>query len=101
MTTVSWTIGWAFKRKAFKKNPGLAKFSNKKKQNHYISQKCGKMCYDLMKFFGHNFKRYVWHKSSTAHHQNKPIPTLNHGGCFSSAGIWALVKVEGIMNSFK
>ncbi len=58
--------------------------------------------------FGHNSKRYVWHKNNTAHHQNNTIPTVMHGGgsitlwgCFSSAGTGALVRVEGIMNRSK
>ncbi len=49
--------------------------------------------------FGHNSKRYVWHKNNTAHQQINTIPRVKHGagsitlwGCFSSAGTRDLVN---------
>ena len=61
-----------------------------------------------MELFGLNAKRYVWGKPNTAHHLKNTIPTVKHGGgsimlweCFSSAGIAALVRIEGKMDEAK
>ena len=55
--------------------------------------------------FGLNPKRYVWHKSNTAHHPVNTILPVKHGGgsimpwsCFSSAGTGKLVRIERTMD---
>ncbi|KAK1794552.1 hypothetical protein P4O66_001278 [Electrophorus voltai] len=59
-----------------------------------------------IELFGLNAKRHVWRKPGTAHHLANTIPTVKHGGgsimpwgCFSAAGTWRLVRVEGKMNA--
>ena len=61
-----------------------------------------------MELFGHNAKCYVWRKPHTAHDPKSTIPTVKHGGgstmlwgCFSSAGIGALVMLQGKMDGAK
>ena len=61
-----------------------------------------------MELFGLNAKRYIWNKPNTAHHPKNTIPTGKHGGgyimlwgCFSSAGTWVLVRIEGKMDGAK
>ena len=61
-----------------------------------------------MELFGLNAKRYVWRKPNTAHPPKNTIPTVKHGGgsimlwgCFSSAGIGALVRIERKMDRVK
>ena len=61
-----------------------------------------------MELFGLNAKRYVWRKPNTAHQPKNTIPTVKHGGgsimlcgCFSSAGIGALVRIERKMDGAK
>ena len=53
-------------------------------------------------------KHYVWRKPNTSHHPKNTIPTVKHGGgsimfggCFSSAGTKALVRIEGKMDGAK
>lgn len=53
-----------------------------------------------IQLFGLNFKRYVWRKSSTAHHPTSIIQPASKA-CFSSAGSGALVRIDGIMNRSK
>ena len=64
----------------------------------------------IIELFGHQGERYVWHKLNTSHHpeNSKNIPTVKHGGgrimlwgCFSSAGIGKLVRIEGTMDGAK
>ena len=54
-----------------------------------------------IELFGHQGKRYFWHKPNT-------IPTVKHGGgsimlwgCISSAGTGKLVRIEGMMGGAK
>uniref|UniRef100_A0A669EVF3 Transposase n=1 Tax=Oreochromis niloticus TaxID=8128 RepID=A0A669EVF3_ORENI len=61
-----------------------------------------------MQLFGQNAKRYVWRKTTTAHHSEHTIPTVKYGGgsimlwvCFSSAGTGKLVRVDGKMDGAK
>uniref|UniRef100_A0A669ESK4 Transposase Tc1-like domain-containing protein n=1 Tax=Oreochromis niloticus TaxID=8128 RepID=A0A669ESK4_ORENI len=61
-----------------------------------------------MELFGQNAKRYVWRKTTTAHHSEHTIPTVKYGGgsimlwgCFSSAGTGKLVRVDGKMDGAK
>uniref|UniRef100_A0A8C7RFJ4 Tc1-like transposase DDE domain-containing protein n=1 Tax=Oncorhynchus mykiss TaxID=8022 RepID=A0A8C7RFJ4_ONCMY len=58
-----------------------------------------------IELFGNNAKHYVWLKSNTAEHT---IPTVKHGGgsimvwaCFSSAGTWKMVNIDGKMDGAK
>ena len=58
--------------------------------------------------FGHQGKRYVWHKPNTSHLPENSIPTVKHDGgsimlwvCFSSAGTGKLVRIEGMMDGAK
>ncbi|KAK1805842.1 hypothetical protein P4O66_012891 [Electrophorus voltai] len=60
----------------------------------------------LIEFFDLNAKCHVWRKPGTAHHLANTISTVKHSsgsimlwGCFSAAGTWTLVRVEGKMNS--
>lgn len=55
-----------------------------------------------VELFVRNTKRYIWCKSSTAHHQKNTVAVVKQGGgsimlwgCFSS------VRVEGLMNTSK
>ena len=59
-----------------------------------------------MLLFGQNSKHYVWR--TPAHQLANTIPTMKHGvgsimlsGCFSEAGTWKLVRIEGMMNATK
>ena len=61
-----------------------------------------------IELFGHQRKRYVWHKPNTLHHPKNTIPTVKHGGgsimlwgCFSAVGTGKLVRVEGKMDGAK
>uniref|UniRef100_A0A669CAE8 Protein 4.1 n=1 Tax=Oreochromis niloticus TaxID=8128 RepID=A0A669CAE8_ORENI len=61
-----------------------------------------------MELSGQNAKRYVWQKTTTAHHSEHTIPTVKYGGgsimlwgCFSSAGTGKLVRVDGKMDGAK
>ena len=61
-----------------------------------------------IELFGHQGKRYVWHKPNTSHHPENIIPTVKHGGgsimlwgCFSSARTGTLVRIEGMMDGAK
>ena len=54
-----------------------------------------------IELFGLNAKRHVWRKPDT-------IPTVKNGGgsimlwgCFSAAGTWRLVRIEGKSNGEK
>ena len=54
-----------------------------------------------IELFGLNAKHHVWRKPGT-------IPTVKHGagsimlwGCFSAAGTWRIVRLEGKMNVAK
>ena len=53
-------------------------------------------------------KHYVWWKTNTAHHPKHTMPTVKHGGgsimlwgCFSSARMRKLVRVNGKMDVAK
>ncbi len=55
-----------------------------------------------------NDKHHVWRKPGTAHHLANTIPPVKHGGrsimlwgCFSSAEIGKLVRVDGKMDGAK
>jgi hypothetical protein len=61
------------------------------------------LCSDETKIeiFGLSANRHIWKKPST-------IPTVKHSGgsimllgCFSAAGTWRLVRIEGKMNGAK
>ena len=61
-----------------------------------------------IELFGHQGKRYVWHKPNKSHHPKNTIPTVKHGGgsimlcgCLSAAGTGKLVRAEGKMGGAK
>lgn len=58
--------------------------------------------------FGLNSKHHVWRKPGTTQHLPNTVPVVKHvcgsimvWGCFSVAGAWQLVRVEGKLNGTK
>uniref|UniRef100_A0A8C1UCV8 Transposase Tc1-like domain-containing protein n=1 Tax=Cyprinus carpio TaxID=7962 RepID=A0A8C1UCV8_CYPCA len=55
---------------------------------------------------GRCLPHYIWHKTNTAFHKKKIIPTVKHGGgsvmvwgCYAASGPGQLAIIDGIMNS--
>uniref|UniRef100_A0A8C5WK94 Transposase Tc1-like domain-containing protein n=1 Tax=Leptobrachium leishanense TaxID=445787 RepID=A0A8C5WK94_9ANUR len=61
-----------------------------------------------LELFGPMDQRYVWRRKNKAYEEKNTLPTVKHGGgsimlwgCFASAGIGKLQRVQGTMNSLQ